>query len=257
MLRQLAKYGITPIQPDDPYLYKYTSFDSALKIIENNSLKFSLPREFNDPFEMTNALIDISYTKSDLKKWIDTFADHSDTQKKLEFHKYTKTPALIKFTFNIIFNKFKNKTGICCFSKSYKKTLMWSHYSDNHAGICLGFHFASFSAEKLLLLTVNYIDKIIPVNFFRQQTVSLFHWIFTKSKVWEYEEEVRAVHTTKSGFLAFNKECLKEVYFGLRVSDENKKRFIDKLNELGYKVNKISSMKMNPASFDLIEKPGT
>ena len=255
ILSELAKYGINPILPDDPYIYKYTSFESALKIIENNSLKFSLPQEFNDPFEMTNALIDTKYTKPDLREWLDSFPDFSNSKKKQLFQDYNKKPAEVIKAFNISFNKFKNNTGICCFSKSYKKTLMWSHYSDNHSGICLGFYFSSLSSnEELLLLTVNYIDKVISVNYFREKLVSLFYWIFTKSKIWEYEEEVRAVHTNGSGLLKFEKECLKEVYFGLKVSEENKVKFISKLKELGYKVEKISSMNINSATFDLKEK---
>ena len=31
----------------------------------------------------------------------------------------------------------KNKYGISCFSKNYNEILMWSHYADNHNGICI------------------------------------------------------------------------------------------------------------------------
>jgi hypothetical protein len=33
--------------------YKYTSSDSAIKILESVQLKFSSPLEFNDPFDMS------------------------------------------------------------------------------------------------------------------------------------------------------------------------------------------------------------
>jgi hypothetical protein len=34
-------------------LYKYVGFDAGLKILETSALGFSLPRDFNDPFEVT------------------------------------------------------------------------------------------------------------------------------------------------------------------------------------------------------------
>src|SRR5207253_3097370 len=29
--------------------------------------------------------------------------------------------------------------GICCFSEEYNNPLLWSHYGDQHRGICIGY----------------------------------------------------------------------------------------------------------------------
>lgn len=34
---------------------------------------------------------------------------------------------------------YEEKIGVCCFSLDPKSILMWSHYSDNHKGVCLKF----------------------------------------------------------------------------------------------------------------------
>ncbi|MFW1753219.1 hypothetical protein [Acinetobacter wanghuae] len=34
-------------------LYKYVGFDAGLAILETQTIGFSLPRDFNDPFEVT------------------------------------------------------------------------------------------------------------------------------------------------------------------------------------------------------------
>ena len=92
---------------------------------------------------------------------------------------------------------------------------MWSHYADKHAGICLGFRISplpgDIESRDFILLKVNYIDKIIPLNFFQNKQISLFYWLFTKSEVWSYEEEIRAVSRNQTGLIPFAKSCLKEV----------------------------------------------
>ena len=253
-LDNLAKHGIKPFFPIETLVYKYVSLESALKIIENASLKYSTPLEFNDPFEMTNSLIDKKYNKDDLRTWLKEIPDLSNNKQKKILKDYYKKPEEITKAFNQSFDYFRSTTGICCFSKSPKKTLMWSHYANNHSGVCLGFNISPFTDEDFFLLLVNYMDKIVPKNYFRDKESVLFYWMITKSKIWEYEEEVRAVYTQKNGLIPFVKPSLKEIYFGLRMSEMNKKMLINLLTELGYKLDKFSTMIMDPTTFDLQEK---
>ena len=44
-----------------PILYKYSSIDDAVKIIESKKMKITKPSNFNDPFDCTIPNIDFSF----------------------------------------------------------------------------------------------------------------------------------------------------------------------------------------------------
>lgn len=253
-MERLAKYGIKPFWPLGSIAYKYTSYETALKIIENGTLKFSAPSEFNDPFELTNSLIDTSFRKKDLREWLNTFSHLSNNSKKQLFKDNHNEPEAIIKAFNQSLDKIKSETGICCFSKSPKKTLMWSHYANNHSGVCLGFNILPIGMEEFSMLCVNYLDKIVPVNYFREKDTVLFYWLYSKSKVWEYEEEVRAVYTNKNGYIDFERNVLEEIYFGLRMPQDHINKLNQSLNDLNYQVRKKFSMQIDQSTFDLKER---
>ncbi len=48
--------------------------------------------------------------------------------------------------------------------------------------------------------------------------------IFTKSSQWEYEQEMRCVKNDVSGIYPFPRHQLKRVIFGLKTTDEDKKK---------------------------------
>ena len=250
---ELAKYGIKQVLPVETIIYKYAPFETALKIIENNSLLFSPPTSFNDPFDLTNALIDKSFTETDLRTWLDSFPNLDSAKKEMVFESNWKDKNQLMDILDGILNKFKAIAGISCFSKSFKKTLMWSHYADKHAGICLGFNIVPIGIPKFSLLEVNYVDKIVPLNYFSKKHVTLLYWLYTKSKVWEYEEEVRAVHQEVNGLINFHPHSLREIYYGLRTTKEQKDKLNGLLSDLKYRVEKVAVMEINPNTFDLKE----
>lgn len=78
----------------------------------------------------------------------------------------------------------KKKQLICCFSKDYRNTLLWSHYADSHQGCCLEVEVTS----KLKPLEVNYSANIPDISRCDIEGI-LTH----KSKYWGYEKEVRFI----------------------------------------------------------------
>ena len=57
--------------PLDWVIYKYVPLETALEIINNNSFLFSSPLSFNDPFDLTNSLIDKTFDDKILKEWFE------------------------------------------------------------------------------------------------------------------------------------------------------------------------------------------
>jgi hypothetical protein len=255
IITELEELGIKVVLPLERVIYKYMTFDTALKIIESNSLLFSTPLNFNDPFDLTNGLIDVSFNKEILKKWIYRFGHLTRQEKRDLFNKSIQSPSKAYEMFNTKLDEFKRTAGITCFSKSYMKTLMWSHYADKHSGICLGFNIVPIGMENFTLLEVNYADNIKPLNFFVNKHNAFWYWVYTKSSVWSYEEEVRAFYSDRNGFVKFDKTCLKEVHFGLRTTKQQREDFIFKLIESKYSIKKLTYMTMDSKTFDLKENP--
>ena len=82
------------------------------------------------------------------------------------------------------------KRRIYCLTPDPCSTLMWSHYAENHRGICLEFHVGNplfIKARK-----VTYCSEY-PVWVPQEMLTAADRVILTKSKDWEYEEEFRLI----------------------------------------------------------------
>jgi hypothetical protein len=84
-----------------------------------------------------------------------------------------------------------SKRRIYCLTPHPDSILMWSHYSNNHSGICLEFQTANplfSSAMKVIYLS--HYPKFLPHEMGIGQA---FQVLLTKSEAWSYEEEYRIV----------------------------------------------------------------
>jgi hypothetical protein len=94
--------------------------------------------------------------------------------------------------------------------------LMWSHYTDNHFGFCLGLR------KKAIIYEVNYSDTFPSID--PDSNLDLYAQFFiamhTKQKCWEYENEYRAInlHLRNTGQPCKNSYELERIYFGLRTT---------------------------------------
>ena len=83
--------------------------------------------------------------------------------------------------------------GVLCLSTSYEDLLMWSHYSANHTGICIGFDsdHEPFSTAR----PVHYQEgraRVTTLNV--SSTEELVEKVlFVKSNHWKYEAEWRSI----------------------------------------------------------------
>lgn len=188
------------VKPDK--LYKYCPWNDYTKdIIVNNRLYFSSANNFNDPFD-ANLIIDMDGTPEEwIKKYVELYNHYVGEISKSEYDEmcfilYSFTPEQRKKykegVIEQITKTVREETGIYCFTKSKDNILMWSHYADNHKGICLEFN---HSDSKLLLTKkVNYYNDYPRINYFTSNYDELMTIrYFTKAKDWEYEAEYRIV----------------------------------------------------------------
>lgn len=124
----------------------------------------------------------------------------------------------------------KEKTRICSLSKDYRHTLLWSNYADGHKGCCIE---VSAVNEREQPTTVRYVENIPIVDDMRQGKFLLSH----KSKVWEYEKEVR--YFRKTTYLNVR---IHRIIFGLRVSESDFEFYEKLINAINPKIT-ISRIK--------------
>ncbi|MBU1012958.1 MAG: DUF2971 domain-containing protein [Bacteroidetes bacterium] len=205
--------------------YYFTPSIFAISNIALRRIKISRIQDLNDPFELLAAnLSDISKRKLIIK---------------------------IKDDLN-------SKTGIICFSESWKNPLLWGHYAEKHTGIALG-----FDINDEFLLPVKYKKDFINMNFDKltgnPNRDDMFNLLRTKFYDWNYENEVRLfVELDESRieaglyFEPFTQRIqLKEVILGPRCELS-----IDSVRELVKSYNpKVSVIKSNIAftQFEVLE----
>ena len=86
--------------------------------------------------------------------------------------------------------------------------LMWSHYSDEHRGCCIEFHFKNDEDEKLVR-PVNYVKDI------KSNDVNSVEAILSRKFMdWKYEQEVRYLGSEELIPIKIDR-----IYLGMRIDD--------------------------------------
>ncbi len=233
-------------------IYKYTNPDTALKILSTNTIMFSNPSDFNDPFDCNQSMVDWTLTEEGLSKTVNrAFSTLNRQERRNKIKEFSRNKKKVVATYRDAYEKTKSDMGICCFSKNCDNLLLWSHYTDKHKGICIGFSLMP-ATEHYFIREVEYPKKIVRKNFFTDENVeTLKYLVLTKSHYWKYEEEVRAVALNYKGLVDIQPECLKKIIFGYKTDI----RFIQeilKIIELHQPhIDKYYSMKLDPGNFGL------
>ena len=240
-------------------LYKYVSYERALQILSNRTIKYSICKDFNDLFELNDALLDVNYDEAiqSAKGLALSKAPHlSEEEVKLLSNILNDRKGLNCQRLKQFFENAKNKLGIFCASKTYLNNLMWSHYADSHKGVCLGFYIKPTQDEKTYTyLRVTYKKYLKPVRYSfidkSTQILALLYWTHVKSKVWEYEQEIRVINFKQNGIVSLENMEIKEIYYGANMPEENEQELEDTLNNKVYNIFKKGKMKFSKNSFNL------
>ena len=194
-------------------LYRYISLDSSekwkrfLKLLNDNSLYFSSPKDFNDPYDAKVNFADGSVEEIEqyfLK--VHKLQDPSATDEELLPKIRERRRIDPKYNSDWIRTKAKDildpeldAVGVVCLSEKKDSILMWSHYADAHKGICLEFNKDVIHSNRWFYDKVQY-----PANNhypeFKQATDALEDteksvrlFLLKKSNHWAYENEWRII----------------------------------------------------------------
>lgn len=202
--------------------YKYRAINkNLLDSLITSRFYFSNPLGLNDPFDCNVDILNvtqhaISKSTGKLKRKLENFYSEQETVKR--------------FQENI------NELGIGSFSLKPIDTLLWSHYGDEHNGVCLQYDFPLsflqneeniFGASKVEYLENRVSDWLIKNislhidNHYDFITSLLRTTLTSKAPDWRYEEEYRIIRP-ESGLYEIPRNILGSVIFGLRTSKEDR-----------------------------------
>jgi hypothetical protein len=234
-------------------LFKYRDFGKhTILSLLNKGIWVPKPSQLNDPFDAQFKITDVDVSLASFKS---AFLDYQDWYKKnhhqnIEYKGFEQLFISDKpndhlrekvSLFRSFWDRQSDTMGILSLSEDAESTTMWSHYGENHAGICIGYDPRNLfpkSPNGALdwLKKVEYKDEsdiirnaylLYAKTGMRHSHVAvmelLFQMLTTKSKDWNYEQEWRFFWPEKGGNL-FNLEidAISSITFGLRTPVETK-----------------------------------
>ncbi|MFU1517901.1 DUF2971 domain-containing protein [Vreelandella alkaliphila] len=234
-------------------LFKFYSFNWHLNELDenvsyfidglkNDYIYFADMDELNDPFEKKiNLVFEIIRSEEELeikKKHFISFLkevhlyEKSLSEKESALKRFASEKKIIDESsideFNQIVGRVCNlyvdalnhgeslKYRACCFTKRCDSLLMWGHYGDGMRGVCLKFN---LSDRDLRFLDVKYADEVQSFSIWdhiENRNEYIYNLHSTKSNVWFYEEEVRAIQTSEIVYGNYEQAALDEVIFGCK-----------------------------------------
>ena len=214
------------ILPDNPTsLFKYCPIDKhSISSLVKGFLWLAQPRSFNDPFD-TLSVFKPSFSDADIAAHLNECARskgelenftagnvHDEREKMIEV--LSKMEEAIR------------TCGVASLSATPFEVLMWSHYADNHRGICIEYErTANNDLGGSACRRVEYSNRrpiTKDLSFFQDPEGFTNRILYTKAPCWKYELEWRLVFFSKEpGKLVRERSTdarVRSITFGIRAS---------------------------------------
>jgi hypothetical protein len=268
---EYVEHPPTPLEGIPDILYKYrTISENTFDILQYNRVYLPSPDQFNDPFDCA---IPFKYKPEDLTEenvyiklrqlgrqiWPEISEEELEAkcyerQKSGAFESGEYWKAEHEYTLKELNRRF----GVLSLTYNPTHQLMWSHYTDSHKGICVGFD--KFKLYKSLNGTLGRViysesNEFPTLGLFDESDRYLIQLLFTKSNVWKYEDEFRLVVSGGSRkIFKLISGCINTVYLGCKISDRDAQTVLDILRTNQPTV-RVFQLQASLDKFELIEIP--
>ncbi len=220
-------------------LYKYRAVNNlGLRLISNGELYFAAPNRLNDP-------LDCGFYPAAVRAAAERVIEEGARKKLDEILSRLVDDKITGGTTSVLqaVEERVRKAGVLSFSLTAKEPLMWSHYADGHAGMCVGIDenwFTDFierewdNAKLIGGTPVSYKEApdfhdVIAKYVEREaggKDITLQHMFVdivmpvlrTKSLHWSYEQEYRVIRR-EPGIVQIPGEAIGEVIVGKKISE--------------------------------------
>lgn len=175
-------------------LYRYHSISTRTFIgLDKEAVWFSHPSKFNDPYDSSAAFFDSIMQpgwQKEMKKVKTTNFQIKQLKRVFEEEEYRMHTEFVE--------KSRDSLRVCCFTENKDSVLMWSHYADQHKGICVEYDFTSLTPDDVRLkwlYPVIYSNIYLNISeFLKPENINPFIFMLAsmhKYKAWSYEKEWR------------------------------------------------------------------
>lgn len=189
-----------------PHLYHWQRFapNHLETLLRDNVIWFSRPDAFNDPWDCKPCFAsNFANDPVEVERHVEDYAEITRkhrpdipesfiSQRQQEFR---DNPALLAAKVNEInqgiWPEIADRYRVYCLGPNPGNLLMWSHYADNHRGICL--EFSTRNAVLCCATQVEYCSAFPIVRLYSKSEYDNLVPLLTKADVWSYEREYRLV----------------------------------------------------------------
>jgi len=228
-------------------LYKFRSWSNPIhkRWLTESQVYFASPAQFNDPFDCAiNYRYDKLSDEEKLEKYFTMIKGDKPQLNDDEVMKQAQSwmregllekDALLENNKRILQEITNNKVGVFSLTKTKTPVLLWSHYSDNHKGFCIGYDreiliqdfmnkYNDYRKMVFYEIDVEYSDTY-PIIIPKKDITSTEYMrkpLSTKAKFWEYENEKRILLLGGSRELTtVPAAAISEVIMGCKMSDKD------------------------------------
>jgi Protein of unknown function (DUF2971) len=198
-----------------PYLYNYQRFcaDRLERILSTNSIHLSDTKNFNDPWDCRpyfdlEKLDDPAFRERQIQFLANSDKTISAAERESRVTKLRNDRAFLEHCIGQVSSgigdQIQQRYRVYCLTTKPANTLMWAHYANNHAGVCL-----EFRCDHAVLsgaLQVVYCDKYPALDLADTNQDTTLLPLLVKAQAWAYEDEYRIVAQEEAA--ALNTESL-------------------------------------------------
>ena len=190
------------------FLYKFRSIENGdeksiskvRSILVESKLFLSAPDTFNDPFDMS-ARMTFEGTPQEKRRRVEKMVRRQEPQltkrqRNQLISDFLARPDIASTRLlQLAQDVNRDVTGVFCFAGDPRNILMWSHYANNHKGICIQFDRSQDIELAFGAFPVNYSDakKFPTLNWASDSASENVKACLKKSADWSYECECRLV----------------------------------------------------------------
>jgi hypothetical protein len=222
-------------------LYKYRRFNtSTLRLLSQAEVYYADPELFNDPLDCRPVIrtdTEVPTLEKTCYRMLVLARGKEKALANMNNHRYMSTQhgdfrkdeaAIYCYTQDLrqeikgLLYEEMRKSGVLSLAEHWDCPLMWSHYADEHRGLCIEYDLADHKCEHLFRVDYATSGDIKVSDLFEWKvrgSATAEHsvrnsFFYAKAKQWRYEREWRDV--AKTSGVDDAPFTLSAVYFGLR-----------------------------------------
>lgn len=255
-----------------PTIYKYRDWTNPqhVDILKSKKIYLPSPEELNDPFDCRIPIsLELLDTDAKILKYLNNYIIRnlkSLYERNVDIKSYVKAmvdafkskkPELIKENCELYEKNGNLHFGIFCASLIWDSIQMWTYYSKNHTGFCIGFnaerlfpYILNSRAKKVVYKKdfpqVNPLANYIPNSNSGEFIDNCFKMSHTKAIGWKYEKEYRIFsnkfpsgYTKDTRLITIDNKCFRRLLVGLNFRDKDLPIMIELADNLKIPLYKI------------------